>query len=115
MTALALALALTIPAQAHTHLLRATPAEGSVLSSAPRQLQLTFSEAAILTALSIQRLGAAAPLRLPPPSLQSAASHSVELPPLSAGDYVVKWRALSSDHHLASGTLRFSVQAPPAS
>jgi methionine-rich copper-binding protein CopC len=112
---LALALLLAAPAQAHTHLLRATPAEGSVLSGAPRQLQLGFSEAATLTALSIHRTGDAAALNLPLPALQAAVSFSIDLPPLRAGSYVVSWRALSRDHHIASGTLSFTVQAPPAS
>ena len=40
--------------QAHAHLEKSTPADGSTLSVAPAALEMTFSEAARLTALSIQ-------------------------------------------------------------
>jgi methionine-rich copper-binding protein CopC len=96
---------------AHTHLLRSVPADGSVATSAPQQLQLSFSEAATLTALSIQKEGANTPVRLAPVSRQPAAEFIIELPPLAAGSYLVNWRALSDDHHLASGSFRFTVQA----
>ena len=95
---------------AHTHLLRSVPADGSVATAAPTQLQLGFSEAATLTALSIQRNGESAPIRLAPVSRQPAAKFTIDLPPLAAGSYVVNWRALSDDHHIASGSFRFTVQ-----
>jgi methionine-rich copper-binding protein CopC len=96
---------------AHTHLLRSVPADGSVATSAPRQLQLGFSEMAVLTALSIRKDGADKPITLAPLSRQPAAKFAIDLPPLSAGTYRVNWRALSDDHHLASGSFRFTVQA----
>jgi methionine-rich copper-binding protein CopC len=96
---------------AHTHLLRSVPADGSVATAAPTQLQLGFSEAATLTALSIQKNGESAPIRLAPVSRQPAANFTIDLPPLSAGSYLVNWRALSDDHHLASGSFTFTVQA----
>jgi methionine-rich copper-binding protein CopC len=105
------ALLLAGPVLAHTHLLRSLPADGSVATSAPTQLQLTFSEAATLTALSIQKQGEPAPIRLAPISRQPAATFAIDLPVLGAGSYQVNWRALSDDHHLASGTFSFTVQA----
>jgi len=105
------ALLLAGAAAAHTHLLRSVPADGSVATSAPMQLQLDFSEAATLTALSIQKSGASVPIRLAPVSRQPAASFAIDLPPLAAGSYLVSWRALSDDHHLASGSFTFTVQA----
>jgi copper resistance protein C len=95
---------------AHTHLLRSVPADGSVATAAPKQLQLDFNEAATLTALSIQMNGNDAPIALAPVSRQPAARFTIELPPLAAGSYRVKWRALSDDHHLASGSFKFTVQ-----
>jgi methionine-rich copper-binding protein CopC len=47
--------------------------------------------------------------KLPLSDPKSSVSHSVALPPLTAGDYVVTWRALSDDTHVSSGTLKFSV------
>jgi methionine-rich copper-binding protein CopC len=104
------ALLLAGAAAAHTHLLRSVPADGSVAAAAPKQLQLGFSEAAILTALSIRKDGERAPIALAPVSRRPAAQFTIDLPPLAAGSYLVEWRALSDDHHLASGSLRFTVQ-----
>lgn len=100
------------PAAAHTHLLQASPADGSSLQHTPPRLQLQFSEAALLTALSMQREGGAAPLKLPIPAGQAAATFSIVLPPLAPGKYRVTWRALSDDHHMSSGFIRFTLQSP---
>ena len=62
-----------LPAHAHTRLLESTPADGSTLQAAPRQLQLTYSEAAHLTALTIQAAGEATPRKLGPLPQQAAA------------------------------------------
>lgn len=106
------ALLLNGPAAAHAHLLQASPADGSSLKHTPPQLQLQFSEAASLTALSIQRDGGAAPLKLAIPADHAAAKFSIVLPPLAPGNYRVTWRALSDDHHMSSGSIRFTVQSP---
>jgi methionine-rich copper-binding protein CopC len=100
------------PAQAHVHLHESTPADGSTLQAAPSRLQLVFSEAARLTALSIRATGETAPHKLAPPA-QTAASFTIDLPPLAPGSYRIEWRALSPDHHIASGTVSFAVQATP--
>ena len=105
------ALLLAGVACAHTHLRQATPADGSMLTSAPRQLQLEFSEAATVTALSIQKTGDAAPLKLARLTRRPAAEFRTDLPPLAPGSYQVKWRALSNDNHLASGSIRFTLRA----
>jgi methionine-rich copper-binding protein CopC len=105
------ALLLAGTAAAHAHLLRSVPADGSVATAAPTQLQLVFSEAATLTALSIQKNGENVPIRLAPVSREPAAKFAIDLPLLAAGSYVVNWRALSDDHHLASGSFTFTVQA----
>jgi copper resistance protein C len=107
----ALALLATLPAHAHTRLLESTPADGSTLQAAPRQLQLVYSEAARLTALTIQAAGEAAPRKLAPLPPQAAAKFTIDLPPLAAGRYQLKWRALSDDHHVAAGTISFVVRA----
>jgi methionine-rich copper-binding protein CopC len=100
----------TWPAHAHAHLLESTPADGSKLGAAPRQLQLVFSEAVQVTALSIQATGQSEPQKVAPLPAQAAKRIAIELVPLAKGSYRVRWRALSADHHIATGTLSFTVQ-----
>jgi methionine-rich copper-binding protein CopC len=92
---------------AHAHLEHSSPAEGSHLSSAPAALVLSFSEAAQLTALSLEKPDGSS-VRLTPPA-QAQARISVALPRLAAGAYVVHWRALGADGHLVPGELRFTI------
>jgi methionine-rich copper-binding protein CopC len=95
-------------AQAHAHLQQATPADGSVLESAPAELVLRFSEAAQLTVLTIARDGG-------PQQKITALPHKaqaqivVKLPPLAPGHYVVSWRALSADGHVVPGDIHFTL------
>ena len=105
-----MAMLATLPADAHARLLESTPADGSTLQAAPRQLQLLYSEAARLTALSIQAAGEAEPRKLTPLPQQPAAKFTIDLPPLAAGSYQIKWRALTDDHHVASGSVSFVVR-----
>ncbi len=98
------------PAYAHSHLLESTPADGSKLSAAPRQLQLVFSEAVRVTALTIQGAGDSAPQKLAPLPAQTSTRIAIDLPQLAKGSYRVQWRALSADHHVAAGTFSFAVQ-----
>ena len=100
-------------AQAHAHLRRAVPADGSVISASPPQVVLDFSEPARLTAAWIQRSGD--PRRkiesLP---RESAASVAVPLPALRPGLYELSWRALSADGHIVPGHIHFTVTPPGA-
>jgi copper transport protein len=109
-TLLATLLLLPGVAGAHAHLLKSTPAEGATLNQAPKSVQLQLSEAAQLTAASLQREGAAK-TELPHPIVAAAKQIEVPLPGLAAGHYVLAWRALSADGHVMSGTLHFSVGA----
>jgi methionine-rich copper-binding protein CopC len=93
---------------AHVHLKQSTPAEGAVLQSAPAQIVLTFSEPALVTALSIQQAGKAKQSLGPLPT-EAAQTLTVASPGLTAGSYVVTWRAVSPDKHVMSGTLHFRV------
>jgi len=98
----------TSVAFAHVHLKKSTPAEGAVLQSAPSQIVLTFSEPALVTALSIQQAGKAKQSLGPLPT-EAAQTLTVASPGLTAGSYVVTWRAVSPDKHVMSGTLHFRV------
>jgi methionine-rich copper-binding protein CopC len=93
-------------AEAHAHLQQSSPADGSVLSAAPVQLVLRFSEAARLTALWIETGGA----RQAVSSLPAAAQPTivVTLPPLSPGRYVVSFRVVGADGHVVPGQIHFA-------
>ncbi len=104
--------ALPLTAQAHAHLVKADPANGAVLAAAPARVALTLSEPAHLTAAWVQR-GTEPRQKLEAPA-QSARDIVLALPALtSPGPYTVSWRALSEDGHVTSGTLRFTLRAPP--
>ena len=95
-------------ALAHAHLTRSAPADGAHLASAPTVLELHFSEGAQLTALWIQRAGEAKH-KLAPTADKPSEQISIALPSLGAGQYVVSWRALGSDGHVAPGELHFVI------
>jgi methionine-rich copper-binding protein CopC len=95
-------------ALAHAHLLSSVPADASTLSAPPGSLVLNFSEAATLTAATIQKAGAAARKLVPLPS-RAAVQVSFALPALAPGQYVVSWRALSADGHIMPGSIHFTI------
>jgi methionine-rich copper-binding protein CopC len=69
---------------------------------------LNFSEAARLTALSIQKDNEPQQ-NLKPLSVAAAQQISVPLPQLTPGTYSVSWHVLSDDGHVMSGTLHFTL------
>lgn len=95
---------------AHTELTASTPADKAVLDHAPMELTLSFSEAAKLTAWSIQKDGGSKHDLGPLPAKMQA-RFSVAAPELTAGHYTILWRALSDDGHVASGEIDFDVKA----
>jgi methionine-rich copper-binding protein CopC len=105
--ALVLAL-LSGAAHAHAHLTRSVPADGSVLSSAPARLTLTFSETARLTALWIEQDGGERQKLTPP--REDAAEIGIDLPPLKPGRYVLTWRVVGHDGHVVPGQLHFTLR-----
>src|SRR5438445_897017 len=110
------------PVSAHAELIVTTPAAGSSLPDAPKQLTMTFSEAVDPITASVQLLdeaGNAVP-GLGTPTLDSAATTvTVSLPPLPAALYTVSYRITSAqDGHISEGTWLFLVdptgtRAPP--
>lgn len=105
LTVLLLAGAATV-AHAHAHLVESTPADKSRVP-APVAIELKFSQAVQVTALTVQRGKEAAKLLALPP--KASASLSVPLPKLDAGEYVVAWRVASNDGHIMSGKFAFTV------
>jgi methionine-rich copper-binding protein CopC len=74
---------------------------------------LNFSEAARLTALSIQK-GEEPKQDLKPLPTTAAQQVSIPLPPLTPGTYSVSWRVVSDDGHIVGGALHFTLTADHA-
>jgi methionine-rich copper-binding protein CopC len=103
---------LVATAHAHAHLTAAVPADGSA-GKAPEQIVLTFSEAARITAMSLQREGEE-PRKLTPLPAEMAARITVPLPKLLPGKYTLSWRVVGDDGHVVPGALHFTVLGSPA-
>ncbi|HEY6452323.1 MAG TPA: copper resistance CopC family protein [Steroidobacteraceae bacterium] len=101
-----------LAALAHAHLQQAVPADGSTVASPPAQFTLKFSEPAHLTALSVQKQGEAHPQRIAPLPTTASAQFSVPAPPLAPGVYELRYRVISADSHVVSGSLHFTVAKP---
>lgn len=98
-------------AQAHTHLKSSTPADQTVLATAPKQVMLHFSEASRLTAVSIQKDGDKNEMTVSALPKQAATDITVPMEITAPGTYKLKWRAIGADNHVMSGTLQFTVSA----
>ena len=107
-TVVAAAVLIVGTAQAHMHLETSTPLDGSVVTVAPSSIELTFSTAARLTALTIHQDGAAEQKLAPLPATPSAV-FKVTAPQLPPGSYVVHWRTVGDDGHVMKGEIRFSI------
>ena len=104
----ALVTVFAIPAYAHTHLEKSVPANGSTVATAPASVDLEFAHPVRVTALTIQK-GEAKGEPLGPLPQDAATKISVPAPKLAPGAYVVNWRAVSSDNHVMSGKIQFTI------
>jgi methionine-rich copper-binding protein CopC len=112
LVAIALA-ALPLIAAAHAHLKQTTPADGSVVQTAPHSLALSFSEPAHLTALSVQKQGDAQPRKIGPLPRDASQEFRLPAPQLEPGVYTLRYRVVAADdNHVTSGMVTFSIAAP---
>ncbi|MEU2668606.1 copper resistance protein CopC [Streptomyces sp. NPDC007164] len=106
------------PASAHAALTGSDPQDGAVVTTAPKEVTLTFSEQVALGDDSIRILdpaGKRADTGAAPRDLQSGSTvkYGVSLHAgLPNGTYTVAWQAVSADSHPVSGAFTFSVGAP---
>ncbi|WP_338752251.1 copper resistance CopC family protein [Janibacter alittae] len=109
-------LGLTAPAQAHDRLLESVPAADSTLNEAPEEIALTFSA-------DVESIGSSVELRDSDGNALSVGSLEGEgstvtadiNDELTAGDYEVRWRVVSSDGHPISGVTPFTVKGTTSS
>jgi methionine-rich copper-binding protein CopC len=91
---------------AHAHVQRVSPADGALLTTAPAELVLDFSEAARLTSVTLEKNGSAKQKVAPLP--QQAQTHVVvALPALLPGRYLISWRSVAADGHIVPGQIHF--------
>jgi methionine-rich copper-binding protein CopC len=119
----ALALALTLPreAQAHAKLLRSSPPDKGELATAPKQIELWFSELLDDKFNSIEVYSSAELSAKTHTALTEGEAKvdpkdrthlTVTLKGLAPGEYTVDWRVLSMDGHSAPGRFSFKVAEP---
>ena len=97
---------------AHAHLVRATPAEGGTVKTAPTEVTLKFNER-LEQAFSSAIIRDAAGKQVDKADAHVDKSDRtvvrVSLPPLEPGVYTVEWRAMSADTHKVNGNFTFRV------
>lgn len=99
-------------AQAHAHLDHATPAVGSTVSPAPKEVVLWFSEALepAFSTIEVQDgKGAAVQASKSRVDPKQRTQMNVRLKHLAPGTYKVLWHALSVDTHRTQGSFSFTV------
>lgn len=111
-----LALAGASPAAAHDQLVGSDPADGSVLTTAPTQVVLTFSAEPLAAGRAAALVtGADGSSWWDGDAVIAGTTVTQQLRPgMPAGEYTVTWQAPSSDGHVLTGTLAFTLAPPPA-
>ncbi|WP_328943635.1 copper resistance protein CopC [Streptomyces sp. NBC_00250] len=105
------------PASAHAALTGSDPRDGAVVATAPKEVNLTFSEQVAMSDDSIRVLDPAG-RRADTGEIRDLCSGSVvrygvELRAgLPDGTYTVAWQTVSADSHPISGAFTFSIGAP---
>ncbi|MGW1256098.1 copper resistance CopC/CopD family protein [Streptomyces sp. NPDC002513] len=104
------------PASAHAALVGSSPAQGTVVDTAPTQVTLTFSENVALSDGSLQVLDPhGRRVDTGKPSNLSGTIYGVGVRAgLPKGTYTVTYQVVSADSHPVSGAFTFSVGAPSA-
>ncbi len=99
-----------LPSWSHAVLLQSNPPHGATLQDPPATVTLRFNVAleGIMTRLNLVDLHqheTSLPLTEGPQANQVIA----ELPPLSPGVYLVRYKVLARDGHISEGEIRFTV------
>jgi methionine-rich copper-binding protein CopC len=101
-------------AGAHAHLKESEPADGSVITPFPGKFVLRFSEPAQLTALTLLKTGVREPLKIAALPAVTSTEITIPAPVLSVGpgSYELRYRVLSADGHIMSGSVHFTIAMP---
>ncbi|MFB7605723.1 copper resistance CopC/CopD family protein [Streptomyces gardneri] len=107
------------PASAHAALTGSDPRDGAVVATAPKEVNLTFSEQVAMSADSIRVLDPAG-RRADTGEMRDLCSGSVIRygvglrAGLPDGTYTVAWQTVSADSHPIAGAFTFSIGGPSA-
>jgi methionine-rich copper-binding protein CopC len=108
------ALAPTFEAAAHTTLESSTPPTGARVEQSPPVIEMKFHHPVNLTSVVlIDASKAERKLEFTPHS--AATAFQLPTPQLAAGHNEIKWKGLSQDGHVVTGSLTYEVGAKEAS
>jgi copper transport protein len=100
-------------ASAHALVRRSSPASGAIVQTAPKQIEITFTEPPELDLTIVHILDQTGKTHeTGPPQLVPGSKLGVEVPvgPLADGVYTVTWRTVSAaDGHVTAGSFSFGV------
>lgn len=100
---------ISLAASAHTAVTVTVPKNGSVLSEAPQEIILRFSDEAYLNSISIiDDLGEIVPIQNSDSEVLSR-RFNILLPAMGNGSYTVLWSAEGTDTHPIQGELSFTI------
>ena len=95
---------------AHTTVVGTAPKSGSVLEQSPPVVEITFQDAVRLTSVVvIDASNAERKLEFAPSD--SAVTFKLNRPQLGPGRNEIRWKALSKDGHVISGSLILTIAA----
>lgn len=106
-------LALSAQAFAHAHLASATPADKATVATAPKEIDLTFTEGLELKFSGVEVTGPAKDKIKTGDATLSKDGKALTIPltdALKPGTYTVDWHALSVDGHKSNGSTSFTVK-----
>jgi methionine-rich copper-binding protein CopC len=101
--------AMPLMASAHSVATHTSPANGSVLTIAPTEFQITLNEAARLTKLTLQKAGDAKAQELGPLPKNPQKFITIPVPKLGVGGYILRYRTVSADDHIMPGVIKFTI------
>lgn len=101
-------------AAAHSELMSATPADGSVLDAAPSEVVFTYTADVLGDFTQVVVTGPdGSPLEVPPPVTERN-TVTQPLPDLVPGSYTVAFRIVSEDSHPIAGKTSFTIEGAEA-
>lgn len=101
-------------ASAHAHLKSANPAPDSIVTTAPKEVRIAFSEAVEPSLSAIEIVGAKGPIATAGKAYVDQAAPATLIvrlsPPLPPGAYEARWRCVGMDSHVMRGSYHFEVR-----
>lgn len=105
---LSLTALLSLPASAHTQLVKSQPEDGAVIEEPVEELVLEFNKPVRLMRVDLSK-AEGAPIDIDYiPSIGPGTNFDVAVPELEPGDYKVRWMLMGEDGHKVTGSFGFS-------